>query len=271
MKAQKVPKTNDARRLFEFLTRASVLPGNSLAADGWLLAAGLPIEGVSEDEKITIAYEIVADFRRLLDRVEAKYGDVASSDEYKTVISHFRVMGNAQYVHGAWATVQQHFAAGQNRIMIGVIADALPNDTDFAGFESAKQLLQEVESLLAQVNASDLPTYHKHYVEMMLTKLRSSLRQYIILGPQSAHEYSLFLHGLDAELAHKADDLKKEYSEISKEGQSFIDKVLEAAKKGTELCKSFYYVGGASILAYQGTEKALPLLRRAAENLLQHA
>jgi hypothetical protein len=269
MKTQKTQKTNDARRLLEFLNRANSLPGNASATDGWLNAAALPSAGLTDDEKITMAYEIVANFRRLLDRIELKYSEVASSDGYKSIVAHYRGIANAQYVHGQWAPVQQHFSTGQSRIVIETIADALPTDTDASGFESAKQLLDEVDALLAQISGSDLPTYHKHYAEMMLTKLRSSLRDYIMLGPQSAHEYSLFLHGLDAELAHRQPDLSKENAEISADGQSLIDKVLEKTKKATELCKSGYYVGSALILAYQGTEKSLRLLRRAAENLLQ--
>lgn len=267
-KPPRQPKLNDARRLLHFLKRAGELPGISPAADGWMHAAGISREGMSDDEKITLAYDVVADFRRLLARVDVRYGEMSSSDDYKGVLAHFRNIANAQYVHGQWAVVQQHFLAGPGQVSLGIIADALPNDEECSDFESAKALLTEIEALLRQVERSDLPVLHKHYAEMMLSRLRKALRDYMMFGTQYAHEYSIFLHGLEAELSQNTAHLSEEQATLSPESQTLIDKVLDRSRKATELCKSAYYITSTAILAYKGAEVALPLLNRVAAKLL---
>lgn len=242
--------------------RAGQLQGNTPATEGWMRVVGLNVDGVSDDEKVTVAYEIVADFRRLLDRIDLQFAEYATSDSFKTVTARYRVIANAQYVHGAWDAIQRQLFAEQNVVVLELIAGNLPDEVAPTDFDSAQSLLSDVESLLKDVAASDLPAYHKHYARMMLERLRAALRNYILFGSQAVHEYAAFLHGLDADIAANASAFTKEHVEISETGQSLINRVMKTTSRVTDWSKSVYYVGGATAMLYHATEKVLPLLLR---------
>lgn len=238
------------------------MQGNTPATEGWIRVAGLNPEGVSDEEKITIAYEVVTDFRRLLDRIDTQFAEQTTSDGYKTVTARYRVIANGQYVHGAWDAIQRQMFAEQNVVVLELIADSLPDEVAATDFESAQSILSDIESLLKDVQASDLPPYHKFYAQTMLERLRAALRNYILFGAKAVHEYCAFLQGLDASIAANASAFAKEHGQLSEVGQSLIDRIMKKTSQVTEWSKSVYYIGHASEMLYHVSEKVLPLLLR---------
>ena len=255
-------KTNDAARLLGIIQRAGQIPGATNAVEGWLTVAGLRAESFDENLRLTLAYEVVADFRRLLDRVDQSVRQRSTATSYRSALDRLRIVAHGQYVSGLWEAASRQFVAEQSLTILELIADILPSEPEEGTFEEVQALILQVDQLIKAVDDSDLPAYHKMFARMMLDKLIESLRRSVMLGSRQMYEYGAFLTGLDADMRARSDDLKSELSEVSPGGQAILDQLRTIIDTTTHWAKSVYYIAGATAVLTHLGERALPLLNK---------
>jgi hypothetical protein len=255
-------KTNDATRLLGIIQRAGQIPGSTSAVEGWLTIAGLRAESFDENLRLTLAYEVVADFRRLLDRVDQNLRQRSAGTSYRSALDRLRIVAHGQYVSGQWDAVSRQFFADQSHTILELMADILPDEPEEGTFEDVQALILQVDQLIKAVDDSDLPAYHKMFARMMLDKLIESLRRSVMLGSRQMYEYGAFLTGLDTDMRAHSHNLNAELADVSPAGQAILDQLRTIVDSTTHWAKSVYYIAGAAAVLTHLGERAMPLLNR---------
>ena len=217
---------------------------------------------MNDDKRITLAYEIIADVRRLIDRVDEQYGEKVLSVGYKAMIGRVRNATLAQYVHGPWQSVSQQLIGNENLVLLEAIADSLPHEGDSEPFENIQAIATEIDTLLLRLSESSLPPYHKFYARMMLERVQRSMRSYILFGAEAALDYAAFVQGIDADLKSKAETFENEYSQVSPDDQNLLTRIVSVSHKVAEWSKHTYYVTHAVPMLYNLGVSTLQLFSR---------
>lgn len=257
----KNPSENDARRLLRLIARSSSVAGDHAAYEGWCRVVGIATESISPDDQTTLAYEIIADVRRMISRLGVSYSEVTTGTGYKAMLSRVQHATNIQYVSGQWQVIINQLNAGENSAILEGMADALPHEGDTIPFDAIESTIAEVDELIRRLEQSDLPTFHKHYAHMLLGRLRQSLRQYIIFGARPIHEYAAFNNGIVADLNANPSEIA-EAAALEPDDQKLLDQIVNVTHRVTEWSKTIYYVGGATGMLYHAATIAVPLISR---------
>jgi hypothetical protein len=222
---------------------------------------GVTTDFLSTEEQTTLAYQIVADIRRMITRLGVNYGEITTATGYQAMLVRLQNAANAQHVNGPWQSIITQLTSEQNSVILEGIADALPNEGDPIDLAAVEKALAEVDELTSSLLQSEIPAFHKHYAQMLLGQLRIALRQYSVFGAQSIHEYAAFSNGIVADLNANSAALTESQT-LEPSDQTLIDRLSAVSQQVTEWSKKIYYVGGASAMLYHGATPALSLLGR---------
>jgi hypothetical protein len=255
-------KTNAARRLHAIFERAQGPSGDPRAGSVWCKAVGLKLIGLSDAQQMTLALEVVAKLRKLIDEVEQGLKQHSSSTKYVTCLTRIREYINGGTIQAPWSGVVGQIYVGETLALLEMMADVLPDEGDVVAEEEIINLLQEIDALSQAFEKSSLPSFHAYYARILLTCLKQALIDYAFFGIRGIRQSMQQTQGAFSEMSANQAVLATEADAMTKEQNALFTRLCVTGNSVAEYSKKAYYVMNVALSAYKGIDKfVLPWLK----------
>ena len=255
-------KANAARRLHAIFERAQSSRGDRQAGLVWSEATGLKLGGLTESQQMTIALEVVAKLRKLIDEVEEGLKQHASTTKYEACFTRIRQYVLGGTIQAAWSGVVGQIYVGETLALLDLMADVLPDEGDGILEEEIVNILQEIDALNELFDKSALPSFHAYYARILLNTLKQALVDYAFFGIRGVRQSAQQIRGVMIEMQANEELLVAESVAMTEEQNTFFTRLFLAGDVVAEFSKKSYYIGSVALAAGKGIEKfVLPWLK----------
>jgi hypothetical protein len=228
-------KRNSASRLADALSEALAQPENITTADVWLKVFRQP-KAKSAHEKFFFASNRMSLLFFELDNVRGYLkGAGFSTNTYEPSLEKIENTISPSVLHVGWAAVKPNLSL-EVLTSLNFCKDLMPDEEIEISEEDLKSLAEDIDSLEAHLENSELPTHLRSVIQKYIDSIWEALDEYPITGAKSLKSANKKIIG---ELIEAQEEIKQsaEQPAVKKFGTLFkrVNDIADTAIKADKL------------------------------------
>lgn len=177
-------KQNSASRLADALSQALAQPDNIAAADVWLKVFKKPSTNNQHEKFFFASNRLSLLFAELNSIREYLKGAGFSTNTYEPSLQKIENAISPSVLHVGWAAVKPNLSL-EVLTSLNFCKDLMPDEEMEISEEDLQSLAEEVDSLQAHLDNSELPTHLRSIIKRYIDSIWEALDEYPITGAKS--------------------------------------------------------------------------------------